>query len=204
MSFPEFYSNAPRIRMYDPLAHLLGSTSDGSLEYRYEDAVRLSGHSCAAVAGTWLMLSSGLSWLYGDEIPRRGDIELHMRDAPDQGVAGVVASIGSLVTGAAQDGGFRGIAENRLHNRRGLLRFEASVDGTMGLKRRDTGAGVILDIDTGYVPHDPVVPELLPKVTASAVSLETHQKFSSAWQDRVRRLFERADDPKLIHIYDWS
>lgn len=194
---------APVIRVFDPLADLLGAAPDGVIDYAYDDAVRLAGHSCAAVAGAWLMLAAGLDWLHEDELPRRGGIEVHLRDSPGQGTTGVIAAIAGLVTGAAAEGGFHGIGPAHLHDRRGLLRFDAAIDGVIGLRRRDTGAGVVLDIDTGLVPHDPALAGLMPQALAPLADAALRRRFARLWQDRVRRLFAMGADPRLIHIYDW-
>src|SRR5690606_11154863 len=75
MAFPAFFAQAPRIALHDPLAQLLGASDDGLIEYGYEDAVRLAGHSCPTVAGAWLMTVRALRALYPDAPPQRGDIE---------------------------------------------------------------------------------------------------------------------------------
>lgn len=87
--------------------------------------------------------------------------------------------------------------------RRGLLRFEAGIDGVMGLRRCDTGAGVVIDIDTGHVPHDPGIAELMPRAVAGKADTAELARFATLFQDRVRRMFLAADDPKLIHLHDW-
>ena len=81
--FPEFFDRAPQLLMRDPLAQFLGATPDGVMAYRYQDAVKLAGHSCPTVAGAYLMVVKGLSALYGGDIPERGGIEVLMRDGPD-------------------------------------------------------------------------------------------------------------------------
>ncbi len=86
MVFPAFFADAPAIRLRDPLAGFLGSAEDGVMTYRYADAVGLCGHSCPVVAGAWLMVLAGLEWLYGDDLPERGGIEVHMRDGVGQGI----------------------------------------------------------------------------------------------------------------------
>ncbi|QRZ14861.1 hypothetical protein JWJ88_18080 [Paracoccus methylovorus] len=203
MNFPAFFDDAPQVRVHDPLAGFLGSVEDGALTYRYQDAVRLCGHSCPVVAGAWLMVLAGLEWLYGGDLPERGGIEVHMRDGATQGTTGVTASVAGLVTGAAAEGGFHGIGARHLFSRRGLLRFEAPVDGIMGLRRRDSGAGVVVDIDTGYVPHDPAMADLMSRAVQGLADKAQQARFSELFQDRVRRMFAAADDPKLIHLYDW-
>lgn len=200
---PLHFEAAPTITLHDPLAALLGSSPGGDLHLTYADAVRLAGHSCPAVAGAWLMLEAGLSWLYPEDLPRRGGIEVHLREAEDQGTTGVLALVATLVTGAAGPGGFPGIGAGRAQARRGLLRFEADIDGVMALRRRDTGAGVVLDIDTGLVPHAPEMAGLMPKALDGTATPDEARRFAELWQDRVARLFARAEDPRLIHVYDW-
>lgn len=203
MGFPAFFDDAPVIRVRDPLAGFLGTAEGGAMTYRYADAVRLCGHSCPVVAGAWLMVLAGLEWLYGDDLPERGGIEVHMRDGVAQGTTGVTASVATLVTGAAAEGGFHGIGSGHLFSRRGLLRFEAPIDGVMALRRRDDGAGVVIDIDTGHVPHDPAIADLMPPAVAGLADPAEQALFAVLFQDRVRRMLAAADDPKLIHLYDW-
>lgn len=203
MSLPAFFDSAPEIRMRDPLAAFLGSAGDGVMTYRYADAVRLAGHSCPVVAGAWLMVGAGLGWLYAEDLPERGGIEVHMRDAAGHGTTGVVASVATLVTGAAGEAGFGGIGPARLFARRGLLRFEAPIDGVMGLRRRDTGAGVVLDIDTGRIPHDPEIDALMPQAVQGTADAAARHRFGALWQDRIARMLAAADDPRLVHVYDW-
>lgn len=201
MGFPAFFDGVPQIRLHDPLAGFLGSEDE--MTYRYVDAVRLCGHSCPVVAGAWLMVLAGIDWLHGDDIAERGGIEVHMRDAASQGTTGVVASVATLVTGAATEAGFHGIGTGHLFARRGLLRFEAPIDGIMGLRRRDTGRGVVVDMDTGLIAHDPAIADLMPRAVAGKAAPEELARFAGLFQDRVRRIFEAADDPRLIHLYEW-
>lgn len=200
--FPAFFDDAPAIRLRDPLAGFLGA-GDGMMAYRYADAVRLCGHSCPVVAGAWLMLRAGLARLYDGGVPERGGIELHMRDGAAQGTAGVTASVATLVTGAAGEGGFYGIGTGHRFSRRGLLRFGAGIDGMMGLRRCDTGAGVVVDIDVGHVPHDPAIADLMPRAVTGRADAAELARFAALFQDRVRRMFMAADDPKLIRVRDW-
>lgn len=204
MNFPSFFAEAPRLKVRDPLAAFLGASEDGTLEYGYEDAVRLAGHSCPAVAGAYLMVVNGLSYLYDEALPERGGIEVFMRAECDESTTGVVASIVTLLTGAAAAGGFYGIGPARRFARRDLLHFGADVDGVMGLRRRDTGIGVVVDIDTGAVPHAAEMAAVMPGAVSGEADAVGLSSFAALWQDRVRRmLIEHADDPKLIHIYDW-
>lgn len=205
MSFPDFFDLAPVVRVRDPLADFLGAAPDGVIEYRYADAVRLAGHSCPAVAGAYLMICNGLAYLYDDELPNRGDIAVRMSEARDHATTGVLASIATLLTGAASEMGFGGIGRDRMFSRKDLLDFDGGFAGTLTLRRRDTGRGVLVDINTDHVPHAPEMGRLLPLALAGRLDPEQRQTFAHLWQDRVRRmLVEHADDPKLVHLYEWQ
>ncbi len=43
---PQFFDQAPRIRVTDPLAEFLGAVEGGVIDYEYLDVVKLAGHSC--------------------------------------------------------------------------------------------------------------------------------------------------------------
>ena len=100
MMHPEFYDEAPTLRVFDPLSAFLGAVEDGIVEYTYLDAVKLAGHSCPTVAGAYLMTLKALRRLYGEALPVRGEIEVHCRGRADEGTTGVVANVAALLTGA--------------------------------------------------------------------------------------------------------
>ena len=50
--WPDFFEQAPILRVQDDLARFLGAAGLGVLTYQYVDAVRLAGHSCPTVALT--------------------------------------------------------------------------------------------------------------------------------------------------------
>lgn len=199
-TFPDFFSAAPTIVVQDPLAHFLGAASDGIIEYRYEDAVKLAGHSCPTVAGAFLATRAALQLLYGDARPQRGEIAVELRASRDEGVTGVIAAVAGLITGATEDGGFRGIGGR--FNRRDKLRFQqALVDGDIRFARLDTGAAVELSICVSRVPGDPRMRELMASCLAGEASGEEQALFRALWQARVRSLLlEHADDPAVFVV----
>jgi len=205
MDFPDFFDRVPAVVLREPLAAFLGASASGVITYRYADAVRLAGHSCPTVAGAYLMVRKGLASLYGDDLPERGAIEVHMRDARDEGTTGVVAAIATLLTGAAAETGFGGIGAKRRFARRDLLRFDAPVDGLLALRRCDTGRGVVLDLDMALVPAAAAMRALFPKVAAGSADAEEEAMFAALWQERVARmLLNHADDPALVHVRPWK
>jgi hypothetical protein len=198
MSFPNYFSLIPPLVLRDPLAELLGAAEGGLMTYRYEDAVKLAGHSCPTVAGAWLMAGRGLAILYPEPtVPERGNIHVDLREAEDSGTAGVVANVLGLITGASGAGGFKGLAGH--HVRRGLLHFGVEQAAQVRLTRLDTGAAVALDYDPEAVPPGPELAALMPRVSGGAASPEEQKDFARLWQDRVRRiLIDEAGNPDLI------
>lgn len=203
MGFPDFFAAAPTITLRDPLAVFLGASRDGTLTYGYSDVVKLAGHSCPTVAGAYLMLRRGLAHLYGNEVPERGNVLVYMRDGREEGTTGVIASVATLLTGAAPETGFAGIAGR--FGRRDLLQFDAPIDGLMALRRRDTGRGVLLDLDASHVPPEAQMRVLLSKAVTGEASEAEQARFGAVWQERVERMLTRhADDPGLVHVREWQ
>lgn len=193
MSFPSFFDAVPTITMRDPLAVFLGTSDDGLIEYRYEDAVRLAGHSCPTVASTWSLARAGLIALFGEDVPERGGIDVFMPGPADAGVIGVEASVLKLVTGAAASAGFGGLGQSGRFSRRNLLTFDAAIEGRFVLRRRDTGAGVRADFDMTVVPRDGELAELMPGAVSGRLDLDGQARFSGLWQQRVARFLVEPD-----------
>lgn len=199
MPFPAFFADAPAITLCDPLAAFLGAPTDGLITYRYEDAVRLAGHSCPTVAGAWLMTIKALRSLWSDGMPERGAVEVLMDDAQDDGVTGVMAGVAGLVTGAAGPGGFKGLAGR--FGRNDLLRFKANIGAELALRRLDDGQTAVARYHPELVPADPEMRERLQRVLGGSRDPEDQARFAELWQDRVKRiLVDYADLPGLVRI----
>ena len=199
MAFPEFFSRVPTITLRDPLAELLGAAEGGLIEYGFADAVKLAGHSCPTVAGAWLTSVRALRALYGEEIPVRGDITVSLHESIDTGVAGVIASVATLLTGAAGDGGFKGLGGQ--HVRRGLLKFGVSGSVGMTFTRLDTNLTVNGNFRPNLISADPRLGELLPAVVHGSATPAERRLFGELWQDRVKRiLIDHGDDPAVVEL----
>ena len=193
MRAPAFFDTVAPIEVADPLAALLGAAEDGLIEYRYLDAVKLAGHSCPTVAGAWLMTRKALARLYPDGTPQRGSVQVELRQAADEGVAGVIASIACLLTGAANEGGFKGLGGR--FGRQGLLRFGVPMAGEIRFTRLDTGRSLPM----AAMPSGS--PGLMRDALAPHADVATRQAFAETWQDWVRTiLLDHGDDPALIAV----
>ena len=199
MRYPDFYDEAPRITLYDPLAKFLGAAEGGILEYRYIDAVKAAGHSCPTVASAWLMTLRALEALYPKDIPERGAIRADFRHDATSGVTGVIANIVTLATGATHDTGFKGLAGR--FDRRNLLFFNAEVRDEIRFSRRDSGAAVEVTAHLERVPGDPRMGELMAACITGRATDEVQREFGRLWQARVRAiLVAHAADPAVIAL----
>lgn len=199
MQVPPFFDAVPPVAMRDPLAETLGAADDGIIEYGYVDAVKLAGHSCPTVAGAWLMTVKALSRLYGDELPRRGEVRVELQQPHDEGVAGVIGNVAGLLTGAAGDGGFKGLAGR--FSRRGLLAYGAPIDGDIRYTRTDTGKSVEVAYHPEVVERPAELKALMQAALLPSADAQARRAFGSAWQEWVRRIVvDHADDPALVTV----
>ncbi|MEW5967191.1 MAG: hypothetical protein AB1720_09410 [Pseudomonadota bacterium] len=197
MSFPEFFNAVPRVTLRDPLAEVLGAADRGQIEYGYADAVRLAGHSCPTVAGAYLMTLHALRALYPQGVPQRGGLRVELKAAQAEGTAGVVGAVAGLITGAAGEGGFQGLAGR--FSRRNLLLFAVPIDGDMRFTRTDTDAQATLGYHPEAVPPAAELQALMPKLLAGSASPAEQAEFGRLWQMRVKRiLIDHFDDPALV------
>jgi formylmethanofuran dehydrogenase subunit E len=197
MTYPAFFDAVPTLTLHDPLADLLGAASDGLMTYGYTDAVKLAGHSCPTVAGAYLMTLKALGRLYPDGTPERGGIRVELRSGLADGVAGVTASVASLLTGAAGEGGFKGLGGR--YSRQNLLRFAAGIDAELRFTRLDSGAGLSASYHPEVVPAPPGMQALMPKMLSESATKEEAAEFGRLWQGRVRLiLIDHFDDPELV------
>jgi hypothetical protein len=197
MGFPDFFAQVPVLAVHDPLAEALGASEGGIMTYRYEHAVLLAGHSCPTVASAWLMARRGLAGLYPEGLPERGAIGVELREHLSVGTAGVVGSVLGLVTGAAGEGGFKGLGGH--HVRRGLLAYGIDLAGEVRLRRLDTGLSVLLDYHPDRVPPPSGMAALMARVVGGVADAGERATYARLWQDRVRCiLLEHMDDPDLV------
>ncbi len=172
------------LTLYDPLAELLGA-DDGRFTYTFDDVAKLSGHACPTVAGAFLMTVHALHALYGDEMPQRGNIEVTVYDAQDNGVTGPISQVFTLLTGAAADNGFHGLAGR--FARSGLMKFLPGTNGPAPFvfERRDTGKQIGVSYNPESIPVDPAMGANLQQLIQGSGDESVQQAFTTAWRDRV-------------------
>ena len=147
---PSYIDTVTPITLYDELAEFLGAIEGGLYTVSYWEIAKMAGHSCATVAGAWLMADAGLKTLYGEQIPRRGEIRVELKNDVQEKHAGVVGMVLTNITGATRDDGFGGIPGGRF-DRTGLLRYKAPIETDLRLTRLDTGTSVGVNYRPGKV-----------------------------------------------------
>jgi len=152
--------------------------------------------TCPTVATAYVLGHRALGLLYPGAVPERGGVRVDFADHLEAGVTGVSASILTLLTGAAAEGGFKGLGGR--FARRGLLRFSVAVPLMLRLTRIDNGAAVDAGADTARVPSDPALPGLMDACLKGA-DADACGRFAELWQGRVERLLiDHWDDPQVF------
>lgn len=192
MEYPDFFNDVEHIILKDELSMFLGTNKDGIIDISFLEIVKMAGHSCAVVAGTYLMAKEGLKALYGQEIPKRGEIKVELKGTLADNT-GVSALILSNITGATDNMGFTGIMGK--FNRRGLLFMGSDIQSDIRLTRLDTNKSVELF----YKPWKVVTPgEILQSAIGPNATEENKISFPVRWQNMVKTILENAD--KVIEI----
>ena len=184
MEYPKFYDNVEPFKLQDDLAAFLGATKDGEIQIDYIDCVKLAGHSCPTVAGSYILAKVALGKLYGNETPKRSQVKIEFKDTKEQQVTGVIGSVLSFILGSNDSGGFAGIGGK--FNRKNLLSYgNSDVDGMVRFTRVDNGESVTLNLNTSIIPGDPNMQPLMQKTLMGQASEEEAEQFAKLWQARV-------------------
>jgi hypothetical protein len=196
MHYPEFFTSIEGITLKDELSEVLGAFEEGLITYSYLDVVKNAGHSCPTMAGAYLMVREGLRALYGKEIPKRGEVKVFFKDDIKTGTTGVVANAFSLITGATNEWGFKGLGGK--YARRDLMFFNADIPLHVRMTRIDNLKTIDIAYDPSIVLPDAQMQPLMQKVLSGVANQEEKQKFGLLWQTRVRKILEKFD--KVIDL----
>lgn len=189
----EFYDSAEPIKIKDPLAVVLGAMDKGEVFiFTYADAVKFAGHSCLAVAGAYKSTQMALKALYGEELPVRGNMKVTFKGSVDYNVNGPISQVVTLITGASDESGFKGLGPSGKYGRYNLMTFnkELSPDPkatcAMIFQRVDSGKGIEVTYSVDPVPVNERIDKLMPLVISGKASVEESKEFGDLWQERVK------------------
>ena len=188
----DFFDQVEPIKLKDPLAVALGAMDkDEPFVYRYEDAVKLAGHSCLAISGAYRLIKDALKYLYGDEIPARGEIKVTFKGGVEYRVNGPISQVVTFITGAAAENGFHGLGGGRF-NRHNLLTFDesrqppATAICSAIFERIDNGKAVEITYTNNMLPGNPKMADLMPLAVSGTGSDKEIKEFGDLWHDRVK------------------
>lgn len=199
--FHDYLAEIEPIRLREPLAETLGAVKrEGApIEYTFVEVVKLAGHACPTTASAYECCRSALNRLYPAQTPVRGDIEVTVYGAPDDGVYGVIGQVFGFLTGAAPSTGFKGLGTS--FRRKDLLTYqEESPDPSamcFRFRRKDNGKAVLCRIYHDAMPaldreKTKRLGELMPKVLWEAAKKDEISEFRRLWMDSVKLVCESA------------
>jgi len=191
MNYPNFFNEIETIKLQDSLSSFLGAFEDGVLEFSFLDVVKSAGHSCPTVLGAYLMAKEGLKELYPNEIPNRGDIVVEFKENENEGVAGVISSVITQITGATVNLGFKGLAGR--FNRKNLMYFESKINSSVRFTRKDNNKSVEVIYDASSIPVDSRISLLMQRCIQDRASKEETKEFGVLWQNRVENISKNID-----------
>jgi hypothetical protein len=122
------------------------------------------------------MTRTALARLYPQGMLRRGGVRVELRQALDEGVAGLIASVAGQITGAASQGGFKGMACRFACD--GLLRFGVPRTGKILFTRLETGEAVELGHRPQVVPRPATLAPLMHQPLMPGADAATGKAFA--------------------------
>lgn len=185
------FPDNPSITVHDSLAELLG-VGDGLFTYTFEDVIKLSGHACPTVAGAFLMSIGALKALYNNDIPERGDIEITIYDEQGKGVIGPISQVFTLITGAASNNGFHGLAGRYV--RSNLMKFVVGSHNPYPFvfKSLSKGESVAVSYDSSKIAAVPEMMQNLQSMLREDDNSATREKFLPQWRGYIKAILEDA------------
>ena len=199
MTYPQFFNKIPTIKLQDDLACLLGAFEDGIIESSYLDVVKSAGHSCPTVLGAYLMTLQGLKALHENEIPKRGNILVEFKENQTDGVAGVIGSVITNITGSTTTNGFKGLAGK--HDRNHLMNFGKDINGaSVRFTRRDTQKSVDVFYNASSILPHHSMNSLMQKCIQGSATNEEKVEFGKVWQKRVEDISNNIEEVIKVNI----
>jgi len=200
--------------MNEPYFAIFGQSA-GPIPYYYEEAVKLAGHSCGAVAGAWIITKKALEVLYPNgEIPVRGQIFVEAPGAEDEWFVGVFGDVIAFITGAAPKTGFNGsdFAVNDLYVRQNKMVYSEEPTNQLPpmrewiFTRLDTGTKVGIKFNLVIITPLPTPGriEMGKKMALGQATIEETVDYIKYWNDRAIFVFENADVDGFfsVKVYD--
>src|SRR3989338_4018843 len=187
-----FYDDVEPMRLKDPLAVFLGAIDENEdFIFTYTDAVKLAGHSCPAVSGAYKLTQKALEALYPNETPVRGNISVKVLGSIDNGANGPISQVISLITGAAPQTGFAGLAGEFVRKDKLVFDEQNEESSAFIFTRDDNGKSVKVMYHLEHIPQKEEMSGLFSKCISGTANEKQKEKFKELWQAKVKAvLFE--------------
>lgn len=182
-----FYDEVEPIRLKDPLGVFLGTIEEKEdFIFTYSDAVKLAGHSCPAVSGAYKIVQKALKALYPKEIPIRGNISVKVLGGVENGANGPISQVISLITGAAPNTGFAGLAGEFIRKDKLVFDEVNEEPNAFIFTRDDTKKSVKVTYHPEHMPQSKEMHNLFTKCISDTADEKQKEKFRQLWQKTVR------------------
>lgn len=203
------------IMMTEPYFSIFGQTA-GPVPYTFEEAVKLSGHSCGAVAGAWIITQKALAVLYPNgAVPVRGQIAVQAPGAEDEWFVGVFGEVITFVTGASPHTGFNGAEYGQVNNlfvRQNKMVYKDKPTGQQPpmrewiFTRLDTGAkvGVKFNLTVITPIATPARTEMGKKMAAGTATADEAADYQKYWNSRATFVLDNADMDGFFTVTDYG
>jgi hypothetical protein len=200
----DYITEVPPIMMMDPYFEIFGQ-SQVPVPYYYEEAVKLSGHSCGAITGAWTITRKALEVLYPDgEIPVRGNIAVEAPGAEDEWFVGVFGEVITFITGAAPKTGFIGAEFGKTDDifvRQNKMVYSEEPTGQLPpmrewvFTRLDTGEKVGVKFNLMIILPIPTPGRVAmgKKMAAGEATPEEAADYYEYWNDRAKFVLDKSD-----------
>jgi len=81
------------------------------------------------------------------------------------------------------------------------LSFDADIEGTLTLRRKDNGKTVAVSLNAAMQPFAPEMRDIMPKAVSGTATAEELKRFGELWQARVKAfLIDLADNPQFVIV----
>lgn len=201
----DFFDSVESIKMKDPLAVVLGAMNKEEVfVFTYADAVKFAGHSCPAVAGAYRSTQTALKFLYGDEVPVRGNIRVTFKGNADYRVNGPISQVVTSITGASGENGFKGFGPAGKYRRQNLMVFDNEqlpdprAICSIIFQRVDNRRKVEITYSVEPVPANERIDRLLPLVISGKASEDESIEFGNLWQERIKTILGNPPDGTFL------
>jgi hypothetical protein len=138
------------------------------------------------VSGAFKITEKALKALYGKETPVRGEISVKVLGSMDNGANGPISQVISLITGAAPQTGFAGLAGSFARKNKLIFDETNEEPNTFIFTRDDNKKSVKVAYHPENIPQNGNMSGLFTKCIVGTATKKQQDDFMAMWQERVK------------------